>query len=128
MDGRQLFVKKPSKDFKRLGNLPFSVTATVPEKTLRVAILFFSFFFSSSSSSSSSFKCSPRFEAMGIVISGILLKEMLEYSVPCLDKAQQPQEQRYPFLSVCAVVSCLQMVPVVFFFLFLSLCFLVQRR
>ena len=25
-----------------------------------------------------------------------------------LGKAQQPQEQRYPFLSVCAVFSCVQ--------------------
>ena len=40
---------------------------------------------------------------------------MLYFIVPCgkfrspyLGKAQQPQEQRYPFLSVCAVFSCVQ--------------------
>ena len=27
---------------------------------------------------------------------------------PYLGKAQQPQEQRYPFLSVCVVFSCVQ--------------------
>ena len=29
-----------------------------------------------------------------------------EFGSPYLGKAQQPQEQRYPFLSVCAVFSC----------------------
>ena len=28
--------------------------------------------------------------------------------MPHLGKAQQPQEGRYPFLSVCAVFSCVQ--------------------
>ena len=42
-------------------------------------------------------------------------KKKLYFTVPCgmyrspyVGKAQQPQEQRYPFLSVCAVFSCVQ--------------------
>ena len=31
-----------------------------------------------------------------------------KFGSPYLGEAQQPQEQRYPFLSVCAVFSCLQ--------------------
>ena len=31
-----------------------------------------------------------------------------KFGSPYLGKAQQPQEQRYPFLSVCAVFSCVQ--------------------
>ena len=33
-----------------------------------------------------------------------------KFGSPYLDKAQQPQEQRYPFLSVCAVFSFVQTV------------------
>ena len=31
-----------------------------------------------------------------------------KFGSPYLGKGQQPQEQRYPFLSVCAVFSCVQ--------------------
>ena len=31
-----------------------------------------------------------------------------KFGSPYLDKAQQPQEQRYPLLAVCAVFSCVQ--------------------
>ena len=31
-----------------------------------------------------------------------------KFRSPCLGKAQQPQEQRYPFLSVCVVFSCVR--------------------
>ena len=38
----------------------------------------------------------------------VLLCPLREIRLPYLGKAQQPQEQRYPFLSVCAVFSCVQ--------------------
>ena len=31
-----------------------------------------------------------------------------KFGSPYLGKAQQPQEQRYPFISVCVVFSCVQ--------------------
>ena len=35
---------------------------------------------------------------------------MQEFGWPYPGKAQQPQEQRYPFLSVCVVFSCVQTI------------------
>ena len=55
-------------------------------------------------------------ETITLVLKELALSEQISFffstSLPPVSsypgKAQQPQEQRYPFLSVCAVFSCVQ--------------------
>ena len=48
------------------------------------------------------------FEFFIIFILVLLFVSCEKFGSPYLGKAQQPQEQRYPFLSVCAVFPCVQ--------------------
>ena len=56
-------------------------------------------------------------EMITLVLKELALSEQISFFSTSLSpvssypgKAQQPQEQRYPFLSVCAVFSCVQTI------------------